>query len=514
LRTRLSRRRLIKASVETAVAASLLSRRSTSGASGATKYLVRTPGIARDGNGPQVLPAGSILFVGADPLTAKPLANPYVPPPSFQYTKVVQDTADGRVLALNQSGAALGRARYYAGGAEWRWTADTESVADYTVREYADALGITFGNFGGGRLESLSQTELHSRSFLNLLEKTSNAFIVSFALQQQITFYDFRDTDWRKVLSDWANVSSAIRSGTIPSGFPYNWRLADSALGWCEDHHLVARAEGLLWGKLIPETVRNRGFSVEELWKLLEFMVRVRVLKYRGRIKYWDVESEMVVDILTTPANAVKPEFALANFWYGKLGQYVNENIAAWAHEADPAAILVAVDDNEMETDWEPFRNLHAKYFELLRHYKASGAPIHVAGIENNLWIYARPTKQQMVETIREIQTLGFEFQSTEVTVSIDDVHLWGPGRPKRTNPSDKLIAQAELYRDLLEAQLETGCTVFWLGAESDDFSWFADIGRDSARVALFDEQGKPKPAYFAVLDVLKQRYLTYGPAR
>jgi len=485
-----------------------------SNARGAGEYTARVPFVASDGTGMQEsLPPGAVFSVAIDPLTRKPLTNPYVPAPGFGYSAVVQNVADGRVLALDNSGAPVGRARYFSGPREWRWTAAPECIGDYTIREYADALGITIGSLGGGRLESLNQPELHSQAFLDLLEKTSNAFIIGFALQQQITFYDFQSADWRRVIADWPAVAEAIRSGRIPEDYPYNWPLSDSALRWCEHNHLVARAEGLLWGKQIPETIRSGEFSVDDLWKLLEFMVRVRVLKYRGRIRFWDIADEMVGDILTTPENAVKPEFGLANFWYGKLGDYVNEQVAIWAHEADPAAVLIATDDNEMESDWQPFRNLRSKYFELLQHYRASRAPIHVGGIQNNLWIYARPTKQEMIATIMQIQALGFEFQSTEVTVSVDDVHLWGPGRPKQVNPPDKLAAQAGLYRDLMEAQLETGCKVFWLGTESDDFSWFADIGRTAAKVALFDEQGKPKPAYFALLDVLKKRYQIVGPA-
>ena len=51
---------------------------------------------------------------------------------------------------------------------------------------------------------------------------------------------------------------------------------------------------------------------------------------------------------------------------------------------------------------------------------------------------------------------------------------------------------------------------MFGMGEQADAYSWLTEAGHPDAKAAIFDENQRPKPAYFALLNVLKAKHAAY----
>jgi len=113
----------------------------------------------------------------------------------------------------------------------------------------------------------------------------------------------------------------------------------------------------------------------------------------------------------------------------------------------------------------------------------------------------APPTKEAVIAAMR---SYGVPVYVTEFDVNM--THVGGA-------QSDREALQAAVYRDMLEACLESGvCRSFTVWGIGDKYSWL-EVYQSSpnADATMYDDQLEPKLAYFAVYDVLL-RYVTAQP--
>ena len=123
---------------------------------------------------------------------------------------------------------------------------------------------------------------------------------------------------------------------------------------------------------------------------------------------------------------------------------------------------------------------------------------IDAIGLQMYLDASKPPTQEQLLETMSYYSDLGARVYVSEALVDVSKI----PGAL-----SDKQSIQAKIYADLLKACLEFGiCDGLDVFGFSDVTSKYV-VGED-ALASLWTEDFTPKPAYYAVLDVLKERYL------
>ena len=164
------------------------------------------------------------------------------------------------------------------------------------------------------------------------------------------------------------------------------------------------------------------------------------------------------------------------------------------------------VEDHVLES---PFANLQPRlterFLNLLREFKARKIPVDGVDIENNFWIYAPPSRDYMVNTLRTIRDMGYYLATPETTVIITPVYpIYGSIPPTPSiRISDPLKAQAQLYQDTLEVYLELNAVGFGFGDLTDRFSWIASIGKPDANAMIMDSNNKPKMAYYAIAKTL-----------
>jgi GH35 family endo-1,4-beta-xylanase len=225
---------------------------------------------------------------------------------------------------------------------------------------------------------------------------------------------------------------------------------------------------------------------------------------YKGRVKQWDVVNEAISD---TPGEKLRQ-----TPWLKAIGEdYIAEAFRA-AHAADPKALLIYNDYN-IELGYK-----RPKALQLLRSLLDQKVPIHAVGIQGH-WRMDNPDYAEDEESIKQFAALGLKVMITELDIGVLPTQYQGanisvretmtPEMQATMNPytvslPDAVARQhAERYRQAFAMFLRhkdvIGRVTLWGPHDGD--SWFNDFpikGRTDYPL-LFDRQGKPKPAFYAV---------------
>jgi len=361
-----------------------------------------------------------------------------------------------------------------------------------TLRQLADARGLTFS------ASSLNYSQLSNPSYYQSLTGMANQYVIAGDLDPQVVFAKLTPKDWEDILSNWDKVSNEIDHGNIPSDYSYDWHQADDVVYFAQQNQMSIRAQHLIWGPDLPDIFYKGVFSTPELEKLLEFMVKVRVLKYKGVIQEWDGADEAC-------ARSLYPG-GKDGFWYTHFPIDIVDKVFIWTHEADPAAKLVFMEDlNFGSREWPTYTRLSQCYLGQLKKFKNNKIPVDYAGLEMNSWIFDPPSEKIMIDFMNQVKGLGYQFASAEANavLSPDKYPAW-PGRPKTISKvDDPLTAQSQIYHDLLETYLTVGSRAFGISGVDDGNEWYAWAGDPEAHSMIFDANFTPKPAYFALQDLL-----------
>jgi len=327
------------------------------------------------------------------------------------------------------------------------------------------------------------------------MNMVANQLVVGLDIGLRACFASFDREQWATVPRRWAEVSAELADGRLPDGYRFGWARAERSLEFAETHGMRVRAQHLCWGADIPDVLKSARFTQDELAKILEFAVKVRVLKFKGRVHEWDAADELGAHIAGEDRGGL---------WYLALGSEHIDSVARWVKECDPNARVVAVEDHLIDDELPFFRASAAEFWRQAEGWKTRGAQIDAIGIENNLWIYAPPSRARIDSVLERVQGLGFGLASTEMTVCAHTEDGIWPARRVVTPLADPLAAQAEVHRTMLAAYLDAGGD-FALGGLTDSTVWTV-VKSPNGRSAVFDDKMRAKPAYFALRDELQSR--------
>lgn len=281
-----------------------------------------------------------------------------------------------------------------------------------------------------------------------------------------------------------------------PSAGSYDFSRADAVVGWAEQNGLRVRGHTLFWDRLngrplwLAAEVAAAPDPAAHLTALMEAHAQTVVGRYAGRIAQWDVVNEP----LALGGRQLDPQ----NLYFQTLGeQYLDVAFRA-ARAADPRAVLFL---NEVLTEAPPvFEGL----MELLGALLARGVPVDGVGLQSHFFL-APPDPLALQSQLERIAALGLRIELTEVDIPL---FLFA-------GSADPLAAQAQAYADVFASCLAvaacTGITTWgvddggsWLDSPSQPTSLFAPN-----RPLLFDELGRPKPAYDAAVGALRAAWRT-----
>ncbi|HVZ25980.1 MAG TPA: endo-1,4-beta-xylanase, partial [Sediminibacterium sp.] len=317
--------------------------------------------------------------------------------------------------------------------------------------------------------------------------------------------YSLKSADAPLILQNFNSITpeNAMKMGPIhPAADRYNWRDADSIVDFAVRNHIKIRGHNLCWHNQVPSWMftdaKGDTVSKEVLLQRLRDHIHTVVSRYKGRIYAWDVVNEAVSD---------KPDEYLRNSpWLRICGEEFIAKAFIYAHEADPKALLFYNDYNEIN----PVKR--AKIIRLIKSLQAAGVPIQGVGLQSH-WAINEPRAGQLDSTLHDFSQLGLQMQITEMDISVypkeHNARQRKAGDEQIAFTPEKEQAQMEQYKtcfQLFEKYREQISSVtFW--NVSDRSSWLDNFpvrGRKDYPL-LFDQQLKPKKAYWAIVDGIKR---------
>jgi len=285
----------------------------------------------------------------------------------------------------------------------------------------------------------------------------------------------------------------------------YNFDLSDKYVAFGEKNHMFIVGHTLVWHHQTPrwvfEDAKGNPVDRETLLERMREHIQTVVGRYKGRVNSWDVVNEALNDDGTLGQTP----------WLKIIGEDYIAKAFEFAHEADPKAELQY---NDYSLENEAKRN---GAIELIRKLRAQGVPVTGVGLQGHYKI-GWPSVDQLDATISAFAKLGVKVMITELDVDVlppamqyrgADISRRAELLPKLNPyanglPDEVQQALAKRYADLFAVFLkhrgEFTRVTFW--GVTDASSWLNNWpvpGRTNYPL-LFDREGRPKPAFDAVI--------------
>jgi endo-1,4-beta-xylanase len=167
-----------------------------------------------------------------------------------------------------------------------------------------------------------------------------------------------------------------------------------------------------------------------------------------------------------------------------------------YAHEANPNVPILLNEQFGQEGLDRPKMD---EFFELVKRVNASGGHLDAVGTELHLEAHRlRPTY------IEEFKYFLEQARKNHVTAQITELDVYQGPEGAFQDPFEN---QKNIYYNLAHACLQdTNCTNFTMWGLYDTASWLHEAkGLTDAKPLLFDERFQKKPAYYGVLQALKE---------
>jgi endo-1,4-beta-xylanase len=289
----------------------------------------------------------------------------------------------------------------------------------------------------------------------------------------------------------------------------YNFGPADEYVAFGQRYKMFIVGHNLVWHSQVPRWVfqdeKGAPLTRDALLERMKEHITTVVTRYKGKIGGWDVVNEALNEDGTLRKSQ----------WLNIIGEDYLVKAFQYAHEADPNCELYY---NDYSIENEAKRK---GAVDLIKKLQAAGVKVAAMGLhahDSLDW----PTLQQQEDTINAFAALGVKISISELDVDVlppagrgnsADVSATSVGgaNPYVSDlPEDIQKALAQRYADLFaifvkHAEVMSRVT-FWGVTDGD--SWknnFPVRGRTNYPL-LFDRDGKPKPAFDAVIQTARRK--------
>ncbi|MCG6924129.1 MAG: endo-1,4-beta-xylanase [Acidobacteria bacterium] len=291
----------------------------------------------------------------------------------------------------------------------------------------------------------------------------------------------------------------------------YDFGPADRAVAFGEKHGMAVIGHVLLWHQQTPAWVfageGGKPLDRETALRRLRAHIQTVAGRYKGRIKGWDVVNEAVNDdgtLRQTP-------------WLEAIGEDYLARAFEYAREADPGAELYYNDYNVYKPE------KRAAILKLVSRLRKEGLRVDGVGAQGH-WLLGDPSFDRVETMITDISAAGFKVLITELDVDPlpRDPRMYGADLSLKTQmgeetniyadglPPEKQQELAEYYggvfRVFVKHRDDISRVTFWALTDADTWlNGFPVPGRVNHPM-LWDRDGRPKPAFDAVLAALQAR--------
>jgi endo-1,4-beta-xylanase len=283
-----------------------------------------------------------------------------------------------------------------------------------------------------------------------------------------------------------------------PAADRYVFDAQDRYVQFGVDRHMQVVGHNLVWHQQTPAWVfqgdDGKPADRETLLARMRDHIHTVVGRYKGKIHGWDVVNE-----------AIDEDGSLRKApWHDGIGDDYVAKAFEFAHEADPDAELYYNDYN-LE---KPAKR--AGVIRLVKDLQARGLRIDGIGNQGH-WRLDTPTIQEIEQTLADLHGTGLKVMYSELDINLLPNAARGAD-PAIANPyanglpDEKQQELARRYAEIFDVLMKhpgwVSRITFWGLSDAD--SW---LNRGRANYPLlWDRQRQPKPAFNAVVDVLKRR--------
>ncbi len=298
------------------------------------------------------------------------------------------------------------------------------------------------------------------------------------ALLKEQPYRDILATEFNMLTPEVVMKFDAIE----PEQGHYNFTEGDTLVAFARAHSMQVRGHNLVWYLALPTWLTTGHFTRDELLSILHAHILAEVSHYRGVVNIWDVVNE-----------AINNDGSLRDsIWSRVIGPDYLDLAFRWAHEANPRAHLFYNDYGA-----EGLGQKSDAVYHLVAGMIKRGVPINGVGLQMHVSLDNYPRPQDVLANMKRLTALGLEVQITEMDVKIQD-----DSRPMQA----RLSVEAQIYHDMLGTCLAVAqCTAFVMWGFTDRHSWIPAATGHSDAPLIFDALYQPKPAYYALLNVLQQ---------
>jgi endo-1,4-beta-xylanase len=274
-----------------------------------------------------------------------------------------------------------------------------------------------------------------------------------------------------------------------PEEGTFDWSGADNLVKYAQANGALVRGHCLCWHQQLPTwltaNVANGDYTQNQLLDLLQEHIFTEVGRYKGKIWQWDVCNEFLTDDDPSGVNQ-------ADWWIVNAGPEVITKAYQWAHEADPNALLMYNDYNNVGEDGT---NAKFKACLALAESLQKNAHIDGIGIEGHLDTQYGWNPVQVREDLEAYAAAGLKVAFTET-----DVRTFVNNATDQV-PTDSLaqFAQPFEYQEMLKAALAVPEVIsFTVWGFGDAESWVPGTFAGEGYACLYDVNLNPKAAYYA----------------
>jgi len=291
-----------------------------------------------------------------------------------------------------------------------------------------------------------------------------------------------------------------------PQAGRYDFEAADRYVQFGESNHMWIIGHTLVWHHQTPDWVfqddQGKPVTRDVLLARMRDHIFTVMGRYKGRIQGWDVVNEALNEDGTLRDSP----------WRRIIGDDYIEEAFQFAHEADPRAQLHY---NDFALEKKPKRD---GAIALIKRLQAKGVTINCIGLQDHVkldW----PSPRAVDKTITAFAKLGVKVMITELDVDVvpktqgnrtAEITLNGQptaGKDAYANglPEMKQMELSRryggLFRVYVKHRSDISRVTFWNVTDGD--SWLNGPGRTNYPL-LFDRDGAPKAAFWAVLSAAK----------
>lgn len=338
-----------------------------------------------------------------------------------------------------------------------------------------------------------------------------DAFLVGTALNRsQINEEDERGVPLVKTHFNAITAENVMKWEHIhPGPDRYAFEAPDRFVEFGERNGMFVVGHTLVWHSQTPQWVfedeNGEPLGREALLARMRDHIHTVVGRYKGRVNGWDVVNEALNDDGTLRESS----------WYNIIGEDYVAKAFQYANEADPEAKLY-YNDYSLEN---PAKRAGA--VRLLQSLQEQGVPVTGVGTQGHFGL-DYPSLEELENTITDFAGLGLDVLVTELEIDVlppafdyqgADISQRAELREQLNPYPDELPAAmqrrlAQQYRDFFEVFLKHRDVItrvtFWGVTDGDSWKNNWPVAGRTNYPLLFDREGQPKPAFYAVVELAR----------